>query len=163
VPSKQPEAAATPGGEVGSEHPASWMSPRSRGASRVADRARSLVPGLGLNSRARLTGSLLTEIGVTNSPTDCGISIPGVQPSDFLTVPDGASHFRLFAAGASVDFDLGNRSYLSNPTAALPLTSVTEVINLTVSKATFTETHRIFILGVECLQKVNGQEYAINN
>lgn len=135
----------------------------SRGDRKVKEGDWTLLSGLELNIRASLTGSLLTEIGVTNSPTDWAISIPGFQPSDFLTVPDGASHFRLFAAGASVDFDLGNRSYLSNPTAALPLTSVTEVINLTVSKATLTETHRIFILGVEFLQMVNGQEYAINN
>src|SRR5690606_20076587 len=96
-------------------------------------------------------------------PSDWAVSIPPFQPSDFLTVPDGASHFKLFAAGAAMDFDSGSRSYVSNPTSVLPLSSVSEGIALTVSKATLTETHQVFILGIEFLQMVNGEEYAINN
>ena len=82
---------------------------------------------------------------------------------DFLVVPEGASHFRLFVAGASVDFSTGERSFVQVPTVDLPISAVTEPISLIVPKASLSEPNQVYILGVEFVQMVNGQEYAINN
>jgi len=116
-----------------------------------------------LNLKASLKSTLLMEISLSDTEADWTVSLPVFQPSDFLTLPEGANHFRLFVAGASVDFVSGDRSFVLTPSDVLPLASATDAISLTVSKGDLDEANKVFILGVEFIQVVNGQEYAINN
>ena len=134
-----------------------------RGERKVLESDWVIISGLEMNAKASLKSTLLVEIQMANAATEWTVNLPAFQPTDFLTVPEGASHFRVFAAGASVDFLTGDRSFVLSPTGTLPLASTTEAISLTVSKAALAEANKVYILGVEFVQAVNGQEYAINN
>lgn len=134
-----------------------------RGGRKVSEGDWDLLKGTELNARATLSGTLRTEISITNTAADFGVDILAFLPSDFLVIPDGSSHFRVFVGGASMDLTTGDRSFQIESTAIFPINQVTPAIALNIAKAGLTENHKVFILGVEFLQVVNGQEYAMNN
>ncbi|EKB48701.1 hypothetical protein [Cecembia lonarensis] len=123
----------------------------------------SLIDGLEMNAQASLTSVLRTEISLTDTPAAWGISIQPFQPSDFLLVPEGATHFRVFIAGASVNFETGDRSFVQENTAELPVLAQAATIELQIDKTNIAEPHKVLLVGVEFLQMVNGLQYNINN
>jgi hypothetical protein len=134
-----------------------------RGKRLVGEGDWNLLQGFEINSSAVLSGSIKTEITVTNSPTEWGFSINSFLPVDFLSIPLGATHFRLMAAGASFDFQAGTKSFLLDAGANLPLEELTGAISVTIPKAGLPEPNKLFIIGIEFLQVVNGQDYAFNS
>jgi hypothetical protein len=135
----------------------------NRGERQVAEGDWLLMQGLEMNVRANLATVLKPEITYSNTASDWQASIPAFQPADFVWIPEGATHFRIFAVGASVDFSTLERNFLMEASAELPIGDVTSVINLTVPKATLVNPHKVFLLGIEFLQLVNGQQYALSN
>jgi hypothetical protein len=134
-----------------------------RGKRLVSEGDWNLLQGFEINSSAVLSGSIKTEITVTNSPTEWGVSINSFLPVDFLSIPLGATHFRLMAAGASFDFPAGTKSFILEAGANLPLEQLTGAITVTIPKAGLPEPNKLFIIGIEFLQVVNGQDYAFNS
>lgn len=134
-----------------------------RGQRVVAEGDWNLLQGFELNSNAILSGTLRTVFTVTNSPTDWNCAVPAFIPSDYLVIPQGASHFRLMAAGASFDFVTGTKSFVLETGADNPIETLTAPITLTIPKAGLAEPNKVFIFGIEFLQIVNGQQYAMNN
>lgn len=134
-----------------------------RGERNVQEGDWNLLVGLEMNATVGLTSTLRPELVMINTATDWGITIQPYQPSDFMLIPEGASHFKVFVAGASIDMQTGNRSFDLQSSGNLPINTVTQVINLTVDKALLPEAHRVLIVGIEFLQEVNGQQYALNN
>ncbi|SIS86396.1 hypothetical protein [Belliella pelovolcani] len=135
----------------------------NRGERQVAEGDWLLMQGLEMNVRANMATVLKPEITYSNTASDWQASIPAFQPADFVSIPEGATHFRIFAVGASVDFSTLERNFLMEASAELPIGDVTSVINLTVPKATLVNPHKVFLLGIEFLQLVNGQQYALSN
>lgn len=133
-----------------------------RGKRLVSEGDWNLLQGFEINSSAVLSGSIKTEITVANSPTEWEFSINSFLPVDFLSIPLGATHFRLMAAGASFDFQAGTKSFFLDAGANLPLEELTGAISVTIPKAGLPEPNKLFIIGIEFLQVVNGQDYAFN-
>lgn len=134
-----------------------------RGERQVAEGNWNLIDGLEMNAQAGLTSVLRTEISLTDTPAEWGISIQQFQPSDFLLVPEGATHFRVFIAAASVNFETSDRSFVMEITQELPANTLSPVIDLQIQKANIADPHKVLVAGVEFLQLVNGQHYNINN
>ncbi|MFC4874808.1 hypothetical protein [Negadavirga shengliensis] len=134
-----------------------------RGERQVAEGNWALLQGLEMNSNASLSDSLKTGLSIADSTEDWEVSIPGFLPADYLAIPEGTTHFRVFAAGASLDFSTGDRAFLMDTTPSLPINQATLSLSLAVSKATLSHTHRVFLAGIEFMQNVNGQDYPLNN
>ncbi|UJP64876.1 hypothetical protein [Mongoliitalea daihaiensis] len=134
-----------------------------RGERQVSEGDWQLMQGLDMNVRANLASVLKPEITYNNSETEWQISIPPFQPSDFVWIPEGATHFRVFAVGASVDFLSLERNFLMDSSEEIPVAGLTTEISLSVDKATLVNPHKVFLLGIEFLQLVNGQHYALSN
>ncbi|SMD44452.1 hypothetical protein SAMN00777080_3073 [Aquiflexum balticum DSM 16537] len=134
-----------------------------RGQRNIQEGDWNLLIGMEINATVGLTSTLRPELVLINTGTDWGISIQPYQPSDFMVIPEGASHFKVFVAGASIDILTGNRSFQMEASANLPINVETPAINLAVEKALIPDPHRILIVGVEFMQEVNGQYYAMNN
>jgi len=134
-----------------------------RGERSVAEGDWNLLAGLEINASVGLSSTLKPELVMINTATDWGISIQPFQPSDFVVIPEGATHFRVFVAAASIDMSSGNRSFQLEASANLPINTEAPAINLSIAKALLTEPHKVLIVGVEFLQMVNGQPYALNN
>ncbi|MGY6521526.1 MAG: hypothetical protein ACXIUD_07350 [Mongoliitalea sp.] len=134
-----------------------------RGERQVFEGNWQLIQGLDMNVKANLASVLKQEITYTNSETDWQVTIPPFQPSDFVWIPEGATHFRIFAVGASVDFLSLERTFLMDSSEEIPVSGLTPAISLTIAKATLVNPHKVFLLGMEFLQLVNGQHYALSN
>jgi hypothetical protein len=134
-----------------------------RGQRVVAEGDWNLLQGFELNANAILSGTLRTEFSVTDSPAEWSCSVPAFLPADYLVIPQGASHFRSMAAGASFDLTTGNRNFILESGTELPVGQLTGPITLTIPKAGLPDPNKVFIFGIEFLQIVNGQQYAMNN
>ena len=134
-----------------------------RGQRVVAEGDWNLLSGFELNANAILSGTLRTEYTITDTPTDWSCVIPAFLPADYLVIPQGATHFRLMAAGASFDMTTGTKNFILETGSNIPIQQLTAPINLTIPKAGLPEPNKLFIFGIEFLQVVNGQDYAMNN
>ena len=122
-----------------------------------------LLAGIELNGNASLGSTLKVEYGIIDSVTAWSISIPSFIPSDFLMIPAGTTHYRIMVAGAGLNFDTGERSFLMDSTTELEINQPNPGVNLSLLKASLPGTHKVYIIGVEFLQIVNGQAYSLNN
>mgnify|MGYP000618817321 CR=1 FL=1 len=123
----------------------------------------SIISGFELNYNAKLASTLFADYSITDDATNWTVDIPAMMPTDFLAIPEGATHFKIFIAGASMDFDSEEKQFTEASSPELPVNELSTAINLTVDKTTLTSSHKVFVLGVEFIQLVNGQQYSIQN
>jgi hypothetical protein len=83
-------------------------------------------------------------------------------PKQKLTVPQGATHFKLVSGGAAIDFATGQYIADLKESAMLPWDmNATGVINL-VSNVTANSTHSLFLVfGIQFYQEFNGDMYPL--
>ncbi len=135
----------------------------ARGERKVANGNWDLLQGMELNGRASLGSTLRTEFSITNTPVEWGVSILPFLPTDYLAIPEGSTHFRIFCGASAIDTLEGSRAFAMETTEDLPLAVTTGMISLTIQKNLIPHPLRTFIVGIEFLQLVNGTHYAINN
>jgi hypothetical protein len=123
----------------------------------------TLLGGIELNGKASLGSTFKVEYAISDSPTAWSIAIPEFLPADFLLIPSGTTHYRIFVAAAGLDFDSGERSFLIDSSTEMEIKQLSPAFNLNLEKASLPGTHRVYILGLEFLQVVNGQVYSLNN
>lgn len=113
-------------------------------------------------------------LGATfNSPFDASIdrvtgeatvSLPEFVPDKTISVPPGATHLKLSAAGAEIDFILGSFKMEIAETVEIPVgPQVEEAVDLTVALPAASVASLLLVLGIEFYQEVNGQFYPMSN
>ena len=125
-----------------------------------------LLENFDFNNGAKLSATLAAHytVSYTRSSGNIQLSIEDFIPLQLLFAPLGTTHFRLVAAAATINFDgdsyeattaaSGNLVYNNTATGALTLSMALPA----------NSTHPVFIvLGVEFLQKVNGDQYSLYN
>lgn len=134
-----------------------------RGERKVANGNWDFLQGMELNGKTSLGSTLRAEFSLTNTPVELGVSILSFLPTDYLAIPEGSTHFRIFCAASAIDTTEGNRAFAMESTDELALGVSSEMITLTIQKNLTPHPLRTFILGIEFLQMVNGTHHAINN
>ncbi|MBD8490065.1 hypothetical protein IFO69_15010 [Echinicola sp. CAU 1574] len=135
----------------------------SRGDRQVHEGDWNQMAYLELNAQARLESTLAMQIGLTDSASALEISLADFMPRDYVAIPEGSTHFRVFAVGVSVDFTNKARTSISSNSGLLPIGDAVTGLALTLDKSSLVEPFKAYVLGVEFVQEVNGQEYAMNN
>ena len=135
----------------------------SRGERKAAEGDWTLFHKFELNGATPLSATLKAEYTVTDTPTAFSVAFEEFRPIDDLVIPPGATHFRLSAQGISVDLATGGRSLVKTATPAVPIGDLVESFTLEVGKAGLEEAIRMYVLGIEFIQEVNGEEYALND
>ena len=81
-----------------------------------------------------------------------------------MASPAGATHFKILAAGAEIDFEAGTFVNGSAASAELPIDAAeTAMMNLTVNVTDNSTKPLLLALGVEFYQQVNGALYSLKN
>lgn len=130
-----------------------------RGARTVAIGDPTMLKGFEFNIAAPLDACLkaASTIVLNRATGQAAIVVPALVPTQLIAVPDMATHYRLFAAAASIDFGTGDSFITRTKSAELPWTTVeaAEVtLQLTLPAAT---TAPIFLaLGIEYSAQTNG-------
>ncbi len=92
------------------------------------------------------------------------ISIQPFVPINMINAPAGATHFKIVAAGAAIDFENGSYEMEDASSAVLALDNTTTAALTLTSSVTANSPHPLFsALGVEFYQEVNGTMYPLKN
>jgi hypothetical protein len=137
-----------------------------RGERRVSYGDPLCVKNFDFNVNGKLGTTLLAPFTTSINRTTgvASISVPPFVPTDSLSVPLGATHFKLRAAGAEVDFD--NETSVSDVAESgfLLIDSVpTSAMRLDVQVSANSTLPIYQVLGLHFYQVVNGVHYAMNN
>ena len=137
-----------------------------RGQRKVTDGETELLQDFEFN----LNGSLSTTLYAPYTPAIdrvtgiLSVEIPAFVPLNMIAAPVGATHFKINAAGAEIDFEGNQYVVATESSAELPWDNVlTEIISLSAN-VTAESTHPLFLaLGIEFYQQVNELMYPLKN
>ena len=137
-----------------------------RGERSVTNGEVALLEGFEFNKNAGLakTFSAPFTAATDRATGTMTIDIPSFSPANSICAPEGATHFRLKAVGAAIDFGGNTCSIATSETADLLITEDVQgplLLSHTVARAS---TNPLFLaFGVEFLQLVNGVLYPLTN
>ena len=137
-----------------------------RGQRNVIDGEAELLQGFDFNEQGKLATTLFAPFTTTIDRVTGALTadIPSFIPNVMIGYPSGATHFKITAAGASIDFEGQSFEQKISASAVLALDGVaTAALNL-VNNLTANSTHPLFlVLGIEFYQEVNGSQYPLKN
>ena len=85
------------------------------------------------------------------------VDIPAFSPDNLVAAPPGATHFRLMAIGASIDFAKNTYSTVSVQSPDIPVDArMQEALQLTKTITPTSENPLFLLLAIEFVQVVNG-------
>jgi hypothetical protein len=92
------------------------------------------------------------------------IALSPFVPAVMVAAPGGTTHFRIFAAGAEVDFDKNSSISQVSDSGIMPWDNVPTAALSLNHTLTANSTQALFaVLGIEFLQEVNGVQYPLKN
>ncbi|MBT1688110.1 hypothetical protein [Dawidia soli] len=138
-----------------------------RGERNVIDGEAELLRGFEFNENAKLNRTFFAPyIATLDRATGAAtVTIPAFIPANMIAAPQGATHMRLVAACASIDFQNEDYGTDSATSAEQSLSSVAPLPALSLEMS-FGETdgRPLFLaFGVEFYQVVNGVMYTLKN
>lgn len=138
----------------------------TRGKRNVMDGETELLTGFDFNAEATLASIMLVRVDmeIQRAAGTMRLTIPDFVPTIMLKYPQGATHFRIIAAGAEIDFEQGTsvvdmqnlNEYEIAPTA-VHIEPITCTVTAGSSSPLF------LAMGIEFFQKVNDQLYPLKN
>ena len=137
-----------------------------RGLRNVLDGEVEMLQGFEFNGSGLLTGTLFAPYDVTIDRVGGAhqVNLAGFVPGAVVAAPSGATHCKIIAAAASIDFELGTWDVKQAETAFLVLGPQTEAAQTLALPLPAASTHPIMVvLGIEFVQQVNGKMYDLKN
>jgi hypothetical protein len=137
-----------------------------RGEQTIAGGDLTLLNGFDFNKSGGLSTVLFAPYTATLDRVTGALDVvvPAFIPAQLLSIPTGATHFKLMAAGTAIEFetevyeaDQAESAYLAiGNTATVPVT-------LSISVTPNSTKHLVLTLAVKFYQDFNGAKYALNN
>lgn len=134
---------------------------RNVGAGLATADGLNLLKGFDFNEGAPLKSVLFKAFSVNT--TTGGITINGLIPRTDIASPKAASHLKLTAGWANVDFSTKTGEAVFSTPVTLPIDGTSNNVSLAVSAPPTGTGTDLFLLKIEFLQVVNGQEYPLND
>lgn len=120
-----------------------------------------LLKGFDFNERATLASILSAPISVE---TETGtITLVNFNPAEQLSMPGGATHVRLKAAFANIEFATGETQITYSEEELLPLNAEVNTVTLTPSVPAVGSGVAFHFLLIEFIQALNGFYYPLKN
>ncbi|RPD39576.1 hypothetical protein EG028_18135 [Chitinophaga barathri] len=137
-----------------------------RGFRNIADGDIGLLQGFEVNTDMALLSALKAPFAVSIDRASglMKVDFPSLITAQLVAKPEGASHFRLTIAGASIDFTTGDHLMAQNAGEHLPISNEgVTAPSLEVQLPPAGTAPLLLALGVSFYQEVNGQFYLIGN
>ncbi|NOS56056.1 MAG: hypothetical protein HOP37_07350 [Cyclobacteriaceae bacterium] len=138
----------------------------TRGQRNVIDGEAELLSGFEFNLDGKLGSTFFAPFTPTidRASGNLSIDVPGYIPGNMIGAPQGATHFRLIAAGVEVDFEAGSYVVNTSVTPEVALGPQTEAPLTLTNAVTPASTKPLFVgFGIEFLQFINGAFYPLKN
>ena len=117
--------------------------------------------GFDFNKNAPLDAVLVHEYNLDTVTKQ--VTITGFVPNTGLTIPQGATHTKISAINAIVDFETGDKSIAISNRETLLITNSSSDITLSFTNPTTGNGIELFLLKVEFLQELNSVLYPLKN
>jgi hypothetical protein len=137
-----------------------------RGFRNVMNSEAELLQGFEFNSKNALVTTLNVPFtaGIDRGTGELAINIPSFVPVNDMAAPDGASHYRIIAAGSAIDFENGSYFTDIKTSGILPLDATDTAALSLVSIVPANSTKLLFLLlCIEFVQSVNGVIHPLKN
>ena len=137
-----------------------------RGLRNVLDGEVELLQGFEFNGSGLLTGTLFApyDVSIDRVGGAHEVNLAGFVPGAAVAAPSGATHCKIIAAAASIDFELGTWDVKQAETAFLVLGPQDQAAQTLALPLPAASTHPIVVvLGIEFVQEVNGKKYDLKN
>jgi hypothetical protein len=138
----------------------------ARGERTVTEGELGFLEGFDFNIDGKLSTTLYAPYTTTINRVagTVEIALAAFIPAVMVSAPSGTTHFRIFAAGAEVDFSTNSTVSQVSDSGIMPWDNVpTAAVTLSHS-LTANSTKPLFaVLGIEFLQEVNGVQYPLKN
>ncbi len=141
----------------------------ARGDRNVIDGNNQLIKGFELNRNAKLNTMLFAPktTSFDRETAEMKVVFPPYIPGDCVSMPEGATHFRIVAAAVEVDFATVDDEPIAGDMAAsnylLPNNTLTTELTLTCTLTPDSVKPMFLVLGIQFFELVNGTQYAVNN
>jgi hypothetical protein len=137
-----------------------------RGLRKVLDAETEMLQGFNFNKNSILESTLFAPYTATiNRATGIlEVSIPSFSPLTSIVAPAGATHFKIVAAAAEINFEAGTYIDANTESTVLPWDAApTAAITLTNNVTTASTNPLFLLLGIQFFQYVNGVNYPLKN
>jgi hypothetical protein len=137
-----------------------------RGERGVLDAETEALEGFEFNINAKFSGIVFAPISATinRSSGSNTVAVPAMVPTNDLVAPAGATHFKIVATAAVVDFATGTATSANDETAFLAYGVTGTASDTLAVSLPANSTGPIFVgVGVEFYQDVNGTKYPLKN
>jgi len=133
----------------------------SRGERNVMDGDVSLLQGFDFNKNARLATTFLAPFttAIDRPAGTFTVDISAFVPADMIHAPEGATHFRLKAGGAAMDFLKKDYVASTSESADLPLTTPQGSLQLNIAVTPGSTNPLLLVFGIEFMQVLHGVGY----
>lgn len=122
------------------------------------------LKGFNFNSRAGVRETLYARcpVALDRVAGTATVTIPSFVPKMMVQAPKGTTHYRIVAGSAAVNFDTELYSYMRGATAELSWDQLPTVASsIALNFPANTPDTILVALGIEFVQKVNGQSYPL--
>ena len=137
-----------------------------RGLRNVLDGELELLTGFDFNEQGKLSTTIFAPYSATIDRVSGLLSIefPPFDPAIGILAVPNATHFRLKAAGAMIDFEKETYITASSTSDALPVKEpIGDPVQLSCQLEENSGQPLFLVLGIEFVQIVNGREYLLTN
>jgi hypothetical protein len=138
----------------------------SRGERNVIDGEAELLKGFEFKSSGKLSATIYAPFTTTiNRATgEIKVELAAFVPNNMIAAPAGASHFKLVAGSAAIDFEADNYECTTTEGALLPIdNNPTLAISLDCNLSAGSTRPLFLVFGIQFFQQVNGSDYQLKN
>lgn len=138
----------------------------ARGERRALNGDLALLQGFEFNVKARLSVSFKAsyDVSIDRAGGSAVIAVGDLIPSEQLSYPEGATHYKLSAAAAVVDFNAATVTVAGDEGAGVAISNVAEPgKTLTMALPAASVLPVFVVFGVSFYQQVNNTLYSLSN
>jgi len=137
-----------------------------RGQRNVNDGEAALMEGFEFNESGKLLKTFFAPFTATvdRAAGILLVDIPAFVPANMISWPEGATHIRLKAGGAAIDFAAASYAVTTSESAEIALgQQLQEALQLSHAVPAASASPLFLVFGIEFLQFVNGVQYPLKN
>lgn len=138
----------------------------TRGQRNVLDGELEMLEGFEFNIDGKISSTIYTAFTATIDRVTgaARVNIPSFSPANAIAAPEGATHFKLISAGASIDFENGVIEAVTSESAEIAIAPAAIPAVDLLNQLTANSTHPLFlVLGIEFFQNLNRVSYPLKN
>jgi len=137
-----------------------------RGLRMVLDAETELLTGFEFNIKAPIstTINVVYETAIDRATGILSIDFPGFSARDLINAPQGATHFRISAAGAALNFEEEVFQLNTSESDMIDVKAIDVAAVALSAQIPAASTNPLFLLlGISFYQRVNGFDYPLSN